>query len=232
MKEQGIHAPAPPGSARSTAYRYMREKIILLSLKPGEALSDKLIAEELGMSRTPVREAILLLSLAHMVILRPQIGTFVAPIDPQRAAAEQFSRLALEKEILHRVCGRLDASAAARYRENLRAYARAAASSDPDRVAELLRLDNAFHGIAFEAAGYTLNYELLLGSLHHIERLRALSLLLEDGGRLAEDHTKIAEALLAGDERAAFAQLEGHLRRYRDSLEHVRQQYPAYLKIG
>ena len=56
--EKNAYAAGPGRNARETAYRVIRDKIIGCELKPGEAISDKQLAEELQMSRTPVREAV------------------------------------------------------------------------------------------------------------------------------------------------------------------------------
>ena len=219
-------------SARIVAYRIIRDKIIHLALKPGEALSDKLLAEELGMSRTPVREAIIVLSISGMVVLRPQVGTFVAPIDPERVEVEQFSRRAVEKEILRLACGHTPPAIAARYAENLREYAEAVGAPSPEGAKRLLELDNSFHSLAFEAVGRENCFRQVQRNMQHIERLRVLSLMLEDGRRLTEDHARISSALLAGDEADALAQLDVHLTRYRDSLSLVRERFPEYFTIG
>ena len=100
-------AYAAGSNARDTAYRILRDKILFLDLKPGEAVSDKQLSEELQMSRTPVREALIILTTANMVVLKPQVGTFVAPIDTEWVEMEQFARLALEKEVIRQACTRL-----------------------------------------------------------------------------------------------------------------------------
>ena len=68
-------------NARDLAYHTVRSRIITMELKPGDPLNDRELAEELGISRTPMREALILLNNAHMVAIKPQSGTHVAPID-------------------------------------------------------------------------------------------------------------------------------------------------------
>ena len=58
-------------SARETAYQTIRSRIITMELKPGDPLNDRELAEELGISRTPMREALLMLNLARMVGAEP-----------------------------------------------------------------------------------------------------------------------------------------------------------------
>ena len=87
-------------NARDLAYHTVRSRIITMELKPGDPLNDRELAEELGISRTPMREALILLNNAHMVAIKPQSGTHVAPIDLHLMELEQFSRYTLGKEIL------------------------------------------------------------------------------------------------------------------------------------
>ena len=104
-------------NARDLAYHTVRSRIITMELKPGDPLNDRELAEELGISRTPMREALILLNNAHMVAIKPQSGTHVAPIDLHLMELEQFSRYTLEKEILTRMCGRLTPEQEAGYRQ-------------------------------------------------------------------------------------------------------------------
>ena len=106
-------------SAREVAYETIRSRIITMDLKPGDELNDRELAQELGISRTPMREALIMLNIAHMVVIKPQSGTHVAPIDLKLMEMEQFARFTLEKEILNRIRGRLTAEQEAAYRLNL-----------------------------------------------------------------------------------------------------------------
>ena len=109
-------------NARDLAYHTVRSRIITMELKPGDPLNDRELAEELGISRTPMREALILLNNAHMVAIKPQSGTHVAPIDLHLMELEQFSRYTLEKEILTRMCGRLTPEQETGYRQLIEAY--------------------------------------------------------------------------------------------------------------
>ncbi len=222
---------AQGGNARETAYQILRDGIIHLRFKPGEALSDKQLAEELSMSRTPVREALILLASANMVVLRPQVGTFVAPIDLKRMEMEQFARCAVEKEILRLCCERPDADLQWRYEENLRAFAHYAAMESPD-LRRLLELDNEFHRIAFTAVGREADYFHMMEGLQHVERMRVLSNLGMAQQETLEDHRAVSRAVLARDTAAALEHLEVHLNRYRDNLRLLEEKFPAYFSLG
>ena len=216
-------------SARETAYQTIRSRIITMELKPGDPLNDRELAEELGISRTPMREALLMLNLARMVDIKPQSGTHVAPIDLHLMELEQFSRYTLEKEILTRMCGRLTPEQEAGYRQLIEAYRVLEASpEEPDREMRLLELDNAFHRRAFELCGMEHHFDHMLASLQHVERIRKFSLQTEENKSVCSSHTAILEALLHGSADDVSEALESHLSRYKQSVAQARSVHPEY----
>ena len=216
-------------NARDLAYHTVRSRIITMELKPGDPLNDRELAEELGISRTPMREALILLNNAHMVAIKPQSGTHVAPIDLHLMELEQFSRYTLEKEILTRMCGRLTPEQEAGYRQLIEAYRVLEASpEEPDREMRLLELDNAFHRRAFELCGMEHHFDHMLASLQHVERIRKFSLLTEENKSVCSSHTAILEALLHGSADDVSEALESHLSRYKQSVAQARSIHPEY----
>ena len=195
-------------SAREVAYETIRSRIITMDLKPGDELNDRELAQELGISRTPMREALIMLNIAHMVVIKPQSGTHVAPIDLKLMEMEQFARFTLEKEILNR---------------------------DPDaenRETRMLDLDNAFHRRAFELCGMEEHFDHMLSTFQHIERLRKFSLQTEENKSVCAAHTRILEAVLRGSEEDLSRALSDHLNRYKLSVEQARQRHPEYFTEG
>ena len=216
-------------SAREAAYETIRSRIITMELKPGDELNDHELAQELGISRTPMREALILLNNAHMVAIKPQSGTHVAPIDLHLMELEQFSRYTLEKEILTRMCGRLTPEQEAGYRQLIEAYRVLEASpEEPDREMRLLELDNAFHRRAFELCGMEHHFDHMLASLQHVERIRKFSLQTEENKSVCATHTAILEALLHGSPDDVSEALESHLSRYKQSVAQARSIHPEY----
>ena len=128
---------AAPASAREAAYQTLWGRIVTMELRPGDPLNDRQLAEEMGISRTPVREALIMLNIAHMVTIKPQSGTYVAPIDLKLMRMEQFARFTLEKEMLSHVCRHCRPEQIAAYRTNIKEH-RAAADVQPDAGGELL----------------------------------------------------------------------------------------------
>ena len=234
-------------SAREVAYETIRSRIITMDLKPGDELNDRELAQELGISRTPMREALIMLNIAHMVVIKPQSGTHVAPIDLKLMEMEQFARFTLEKEILNRIRGRLTAEQEAAYArewpltaENVAAYRLNLESyrqleRDPDaenRETRMLDLDNAFHRRAFELCGMEEHFDHMLSTFQHIERLRKFSLQTEENKSVCAAHTRILEAVLRGSEEDLSRALSDHLNRYKLSVEQARQRHPEYFTEG
>lgn len=217
-------------SARERAYQALRSRILNLELKPNDCLNDKELAQQLGMSRTPIHEAVITLGLAKLVVVRPQSGTYVAPIDTEIVDMEQFSRFVLEKEMILRAIPRMTGEAVRRYRENLQIYEFYLNSHDPDRKTRLFELDNAFHRIAFELNGMDAHFTWMQGLRHHIERVRVLSFIMNLDGCIVEEHRALADAMEAGDAAAAVQVLESHLTLYQKHLREMKAVYPHYFQ--
>lgn len=220
-------------SAREMAYQTIRNRIITMELKPGDSLNDRELAEELGISRTPMREALIMLNIAHMVDIKPQSGTHVAPIDLKLMEQEQFARYTLEKEILSRVQGKLTPNQEADYRLNIETYRLLEADlSAVSRETRLLDLDNEFHRKAFVIAGMEMHFEHMLATLQHVERIRKFSLLTNENKTVCASHTAILEALLNGTPEQLGQALEAHLNRYKLSVEQAQSIHPEYFVEG
>jgi DNA-binding GntR family transcriptional regulator len=217
-------------SARDAAYQILREKIINLDLKPNDVLNDKELMEQMGMSRTPIREAIIMLSLENLVVVRPQSGTFIAPIDLDMVSMEQFNRYALEKEMAERACTVIQTEHKQKYKENIFLYDYYRMSQSDDRENRLRELDNDFHSIAFEVNGKKAMFQWMIGSLRHIERIRMLSIKMDLDGVIHHDHEHIAQAIIEGDAQTAQVWLEKHMTRYQTNLSVMRNAFPHYFK--
>ena len=232
-KWYAVHSNAvTAGNARERAFMMLRDKIIYMDLKPGEPVSDKLLAEQLEMSRTPVREALILLSAYNMVVLKPQSGTFVAPIDSEQVRIEQFSRMTMEKEIIKLACRQKNEELSLLYEDNLKQFDLCNKGNEPDRIRKLHDLDNNFHGLAFASVGRLNSFHHMHSYMQHIERLRVLTLVMEADKTINDDHEKIARAIMEGDEQSAIFTLEKHLSFYQQTLKLAEARYPEYFVLG
>ena len=98
----------PQTSLRTRVANAIRDAIIEGEFKPGEKIPENDLAEELGVSRTPVREAIHILEQQGLVEVRPRYGTFIAALDWQEAYDSLSVRAALEQLAVQQAMERLD----------------------------------------------------------------------------------------------------------------------------
>ena len=94
-------------SNKDYALRVLRDNIIRMELAPGSLLSEQVLANELGVSRTPVREALAELARVGVVETMPQKGTRVALIDYDLVEEARFLRMRLEMGLMDEIEGRI-----------------------------------------------------------------------------------------------------------------------------
>ena len=91
-------------TGREYALRVLKENIVMLELEPGSRISENELAAEIGVSRTPIREALIELSKSKIVKIYPQKGSYVSLIDWEMVEEALFMRLTLEKAVVQLAC--------------------------------------------------------------------------------------------------------------------------------
>lgn len=174
-----------------------------------------------------------MLNIAHMVVIKPQSGTHVAPIDLNLMEQEQFARFTLEKEMLERLRGRLNHAQEADYRRNIEEYRLLEQQPEsPERNTRMLALDNRFHRKSFELCGMEAHFDHMLSTFQHIERLRIFSLHTDENKSVCGAHTRILEAVLHGTSSQLSDALSEHLGRYKQSVAEAQRIHPDYFIDG
>lgn len=85
-----------PASLAERAYRVLRDRLVMLDIAPGEPINEVLLAAELGIGRTPIRESLKKLELDHLIVSYPRRGTFATPVDIAELARVSELRQVLE----------------------------------------------------------------------------------------------------------------------------------------
>lgn len=217
----------PKETGRAYALRTLKENIIRLELAPGSMLSENELAVQMGLSRTPVREALVELSKVDIVEIYPQRGSAIARIDYDLVEEARFMRLVLEKAVVEQVCGLAKDADILRLRQNLRLYQEQMDMGDSDGG---LDTDNNFHRILFQIARKERTYDLIRTMSIHFDRVRRMSLSAVKDTKVIEDHTAIVDAVAAKDAPRAMALMEEHLTRYQYDARTLREKYPDYFK--
>ncbi|MRX42163.1 FCD domain-containing protein [Agromyces sp. Q22] len=196
-------APAErPKSMRDHAYTHLRDAIVSGELAPGERLRDPELEAWLGVSRTPIREAIARLEVAGLVQTRRAKQTVVAPLDTRTALAAQRIAATLHALAVREAVPQLTTADLEAMGDANAAFAEALHADDVDAA---ITADDAFHGVAVTASANPLLPGLLeqvTPLLRRLERARFGSLA---GRGSVADHDRIIEFCAAGlaDEAAA-----------------------------
>jgi DNA-binding GntR family transcriptional regulator len=208
---------------RRDIYERLRRQIVTLDLPPGTALSENELASSLGVSRTPVREALILLAEEGLVRVFPKVGSFVSLVDVQAVADAQFLREAVELAALADLPKVLDAEVVDRLKKNLEAQA--AAQDDFD---DFFALDEAFHRDLMTLAGHGGSWAAVQEAKAHLDRARRLGAQADEAGlaRFIADHRDIFAAASKSDGAAARRLLRSHLRAVFDDIAQVRAESP------
>ena len=193
-------APLPRALLRDDVHARLRDAIVDGSLAPGEQLRDGDLAARLGVSRTPVREALLELARAGLVQATPGRSTVVAPIDPAAVRDAQAVVGALHAVAVRAAVPRLTPAQLDEMRAANDAFAAAQSAGD---LQGALEADDRFHRVAVAAAGNTAVADVLAQYepvLRRVERLRFAS---HEGAASAERHARLIALCAARDAEGA-----------------------------
>lgn len=210
-------------------YERLRRAITTLAMLPSEALSEKELSLQLGVSRTPVREALIRLADEGLIDILPQRGSFVAPIRLKDVEEAQFIRESLEVAVVKRLAGHCSPSFLSELRENLARQERAVAQGDHDLF---LDLDEAFHRSFCEEAGLSKSWRVIQSVKLQMDRVRYLS--LPDPGHLntlLAQHRTIFLAVEEGDVASAGKAMSTHLQEVLRTAKRLSMQRADLLEL-
>ena len=217
-------ARSAPEPAASRVFREVRNRIVGMELKPGQALSEQEIALQLGVSRQPVREAFIKLSEAGLVRVRPQRGTFVVKISAKEVMDARFVREAVEIALVRKACAHMPAEVVAELQRLVEAQRLAADGASTDAF---LGLDEAFHRTIALGVGCDYAWRVVEEVKAQMDRVRHLSLPhATPVSRLIEQHEAMVEAIVARDAARAERAVQVHLGEILTSLPVLERQFP------
>ncbi|ROS78877.1 GntR family transcriptional regulator [Cellulomonas sp. PhB143] len=207
----GIGAPlgARRQSGARLVYEHLRAEIVSGELAPGERLTEPVQAERLGVSRTPVREALRLLQAEALVEELSTGGVRVAPLDAGDLGRVYDVRSRLEGLLARDACERATPDDVAALDRLVELMSRVAGDE-----AEVLRIGAEFHGVV-ETLAANRWCSALLRQIHgHVDRYRALAAHQRMGGTdHVTEHRAVAAAIRAGDADAAELAMRRHIDR-------------------
>ena len=215
-------------TSRRDIYLKLRQLVLTLELAPGAALSENELAASLGVSRTPVRESLIMLAQEGLVQVFPKIGSFVSRVDPSQVADAQFLREAVELASLEDLPEELDAGVVEELRDNLRRQR----SADLD-LEEFFALDEAFHQGLMRLSGHGNVWTTVAAAKGHLDRARRLGLHENESPAVfADQHHEIFAAVVGGDVALARSAMRSHLRAVFNDIERIRAHSPELFATG
>lgn len=206
-------------------YAYLKRSILTLAFRPSEGLSEKEIALRLGISRTPVREALIRLADEGLVDVMPQRGTFVAPIRLAEVMEAQFIREALEVAVVRRVAEHASPDLVERLHASLRRQEAAIGAHDHELF---LRLDEELHRMLCDAVMLPRAWKVVQNVKGQLDRVRYLS--LPEPGHLdllQVQHAGIVAAIAKGDAALAADKMRLHLQEVFGSVRLLMRDSPG-----
>ena len=212
--------------AREYVLRVLKKNIIECALKPGQMLSENALTEELNVSRTPVREALVELSKIDLIEVLPKRGSRVTKINYALVEESNFARKVLEKAIVEICCDLEKPQDFFRLEENLKLQKRFLYMSNQSR---LLELDDEFHLLLFQMAKKSHVYDYLEDIRIPFDRIRYLSLLVIFDLQTVNDHIEILNAIRQRNKEEALAVMDKHLSRYLYDKTVIMERYPDYI---
>ncbi len=195
-------------------YADLRHRIVTGALRPLQCLSETELAVSLGVSRTPIREALGKLEEEGLVEIRPRFGTFVSPILPALVRGSQFVREALECTAIVAATTR---STAIQHRELERILT---GQRNADDEETFFLADDALHRALMDMAGQHDAWTVVHTAKAVIDRVRYLSAQrLTKRQSILLEHQNIVDRVIAGDPAGAAGAMRDHLRGVFVSIE-------------
>jgi DNA-binding GntR family transcriptional regulator len=196
-------------SATSVAEEALRDAILAGELLPGEDLREVQIAERLGLSRTPVREALLRLGSSGLVEMTHNRGARVRVRDPKEVVDIYELRAELESYTAAKSAGRISPSALAELQQSCERFD---ALCDGEDYRALVRENFVFHEIVHRASGNERAPAIIRGLTEMPALYQTYAHYDHDRRKLsAAHHYAIAEALRAGDGKRAGELMREHI---------------------
>lgn len=203
------------------AYRAIRDRLVMLEIRPGAPINEEQLAQSLGVGRTPVREALKRLQYERLITTYPRRGTFATDVNITDLAHISEVRQELEPLAAAQAARR----ATATDRVTLKALLRELASANSGRhdATELMHLDLQVHRAIYAATHNPYLEDTLVRHDNLATRIWCLFVdRLSDMAGHVEEHGPLIEAIVAGepDKAAQLARshVEGFERAIRDAI--------------
>lgn len=218
--------PVRNGTTRNSKniYSELKDMIQFLDLKPGQAISESQLCASLGVSRTPVREALIRLADEKLVCFFPQSGTYVTRIDLDYIKELGLMRSLIERSIVLSICGKvkvIDEFQEIMFLQKL--------AMERKNTRESIQLNDIFHYKLFEKAGHGVIWQQITASRPHYTRYNMLVMSIEQRLEyIYNEHSAILRSIESGDSVKLMLLLESQHDCNLQDKDTVLKTYPDY----
>jgi DNA-binding GntR family transcriptional regulator len=197
-------------TSQDRAYAYTKQRVLDATYAGGDLLTEGEVADALGMSRTPVREAFLRLEGEGLLRLYPKRGALVVPVSAQEVEAVMETRVLVERFAVEKAIVR-EADVAGAMRDAIDRQEEHADAGDLDGF---VAADRAFHTVLVAAAGNQIVLDLYDSLRDRQQRMGMTALLREPRrlGQILDEHRELVDAIAAGQVERSLELLDAHLR--------------------
>ena len=212
-------------SLNDVTYNRIRKDIMNMTLEPGMNVSVQKLSERYGVSRTPVREAIVRLQQSGLVEIYPQRKTVVSKIDLERVYEEWFIRTSLESAVVDafiRRCSELVADTMQELISKQKKYL------DKEYFGEFYSKDNRFHQLIFETAGQALSWKTIENVASHYNRIRLLHGKINGVGSIIDEHQRMVAAARKRDSEEMRKAVMEYSNNFLEQVKSMSKQYPHF----
>ena len=221
----------PRESSRDYALRIIKDNIISLRLEPGSQISENELATEMGLSRTPVREALRQLELEGLVTLVPNRGAYVTGI-----SSKDVRDIYEIRSMLEGLCARWATEHITQ--KEIEALEEVILLSEfylkkpgQEQARQVAELDGKFHKILYEASNSRILEHVLSDFHKYVKMARTLSVEEQDRAvKSVEEHREILEAIRNKDAGRAEALADRHIRKAMENLRNKQEEESEWQK--
>jgi DNA-binding GntR family transcriptional regulator len=210
-------------------YDLLRAAIITTTLPPGAPITEKDICESLGVSRTPLREAIIQLAAESLVVVRPGGGTFVNLIDLREVLNGQLTRDSLEARVVRLAARNYAPEFSTAFEVCLFEQRGAAERRDMNAFFDL---DNKFHKLICECSGFPAAWRTIHGTTGQLDRVKRYTLPSDD--HFIESfraHLTLYDLIKAHDEDGAARSFQDHIDWLFKEIELIKEIDPGLISF-
>lgn len=214
--------------SRDYVLRILKEKIVNMDMEPGSIINESEISKELGVSRTPVREALIELSRSKLVEIYPQRGSYISKIDYNIIEDVRYLRYIVETAIIELVCERRSEEDILKLEEFVQLQEFYMRRDQPEVT---FIYDNLFHSMLYTIVGKQMLESIVDNMNIHFDRVRKLSFQTQKDNNIIKDHLDLIQAIKDQDKVKAKEILTGHLLRYKVDEEMIKKTYVDWIKV-